>query len=260
MLDNWQDLSTAFSAAILNPDLPVPYGLSGTSRSKTEKRYAVYRNNVVVSLIGAMEDNFPAVRRLVGVEFFAAMAKVFIRAHPPKSRLLAEYGAEFSSFLETFKPLEKYPYMSDIARLERLWLDVYHEADAKPLDGTELASIDPTKLFNTTFITHPATRLFQSSYAAVSITAANRLDAEIPVIDAKKSECGLITRPYLQVDLRHISPSTHAFLTCLDQGLPLGQAAETALSSDAQFDLATNIQGMLEAGAFTSINYLETNS
>jgi hypothetical protein len=252
MLDGWQAISEGFSAAILNPALPVPQGLHGPEARKADKRYAVYRNNVTVSLIGALEANFPSIRRLVGDEFFAAMAREHARENPPKSRLMAEYGVSFPDFLERFEPLVKYPYMADVARLELMWLDAYHEADAEPLQGAALAAIAPDALFETRFVPHPAARLFASPYAVVSIMSANRSEGVVLPIDPAAAECGLITRPNLDVTVRHVSASTHAFLSALTVGSTFGESIEAALTIDLAFDLAANLQGLLEAGVFTS--------
>lgn len=253
MPEAWHDLSGVFSRAILNPDIEAPRGLHGPQPGKADRRYAVYRNNVTVSLIGALEANFPAVRRLVGNEFFAGMAKLFVRAHPPQSRLLAEYGAQLADFIAGFEPLADYPFIADVARLERLWLDSYHEEDAPALDGAELAKLEPEALFASRFAPHPAARLFASPYAAVTIMSANRAAEEVPQIDPERPEFGLITRSSLQVDVRVIPASSHLLLVQLMAGKPLAQAVEAALESDAGFDLAGNLQGMLAAGVFTSL-------
>lgn len=252
MLEGWQSISADFSAAILNPALPVPEGLHGPEARKADMRYAVYRNNVTISLIAALEANFPSVKRLVGDEFFAAMAREYARENPPKSRLMAEYGASFPDFLERFEPLAKYPYMADVARLERLWLDSYHEADAEPLQGAALEVIAPDELFETRFARHPAARLFSSPFAAVTIMSANRNANEVPAVNPAVAECGLVTRPKLDVAVRHISASTHAFLGALTAGSTLGVSIEAALALDVDFNLAVNLQGLLEAGVFTS--------
>jgi hypothetical protein len=253
MPETWQEISTGFSNAILNPDIVLPSGLRGPQSGKADRRYAVYRNNVTLSLIGALEANFPAVKRLVGSEFFAGMARLFVRAHPPKLRLLAEYGDELATFIESFEPLAAYPFIPDVARLERLWLGSYHEADALVLDGTELSKLDPDALFASRFVAHPAARLFASPYAAVTIMSANRAEGEVPPIDPSQPEFGLVTRPALQVDVRTISASSHLFIGKLIEGSTLADAARTGLESDPVFDLAANLQGMLAAGVFTSL-------
>jgi Putative DNA-binding domain len=255
MPETWHNISTGFSNAILNPDVATPIGVHGPHSGKADRRYAVYRNNVTLSLIGALEANFPAVKRLVGGEFFAGMARMFVRAHPPKSRLLAEYGDELAAFIETFEPLAAYPFIPDVARLERLWLDSYHEADALVLDGAQLASLDPEALFASRFAVHPAARLFASPYAAVTILSANRAEGQVAVIDPSQPEFGLVTRPLLQVDVRTISASSHFFLIRLIEGHTLAAAAEAGMENDPKFDLAANLQGMLAAGVFTSLKH-----
>ncbi len=67
-----------FAAALLDPECPIPAGLVGPDGRPSTKRFNVYRNNVVVSLTRVLRDAFPATARLVGEEFFAAMARVYI--------------------------------------------------------------------------------------------------------------------------------------------------------------------------------------
>jgi hypothetical protein len=52
--------------------------------------------------------------------------------------------------------------------------------------------------------------------------------------------------------VRRIPPGGATFLTRLSAGEPLGAAAGLALANDPAFDLAKNIAGLLEAGAFTT--------
>ena len=75
---------SAFADALLDPARPCPPGLRTWNGSDPARRLAVYRNNVVSSLIDALADTFPVVQRLVGTEFFRAMAGVFA---PPAQRL-----------------------------------------------------------------------------------------------------------------------------------------------------------------------------
>ncbi|MFL6811022.1 MAG: DUF2063 domain-containing protein, partial [Bradyrhizobium canariense] len=52
-----------------------------------------------------------------------------------------------------------------------------------------------------------------------------------------------------------LPPGGAAFASSLMSGWPLGEAAARALDAAADFDLASNITGLLEAGAFTSIAF-----
>ncbi len=57
---------TTFAQALLNPDLPCPGGLTSWNGSDPAQRFAVYRNNVMVSLIDALADSYPGLQELVG--------------------------------------------------------------------------------------------------------------------------------------------------------------------------------------------------
>ena len=47
-----------FAAALLDPDLPAPAGLTTWNGSDPARRFRVYRNNVIISLIDALADSF----------------------------------------------------------------------------------------------------------------------------------------------------------------------------------------------------------
>lgn len=68
--DNWADIAPQFAAGLLDPERPAPGFLTSFTGQADPRRYAVYRNNVIVSLIQALAANFPSIERLVGDEFF----------------------------------------------------------------------------------------------------------------------------------------------------------------------------------------------
>lgn len=77
---------TQFITAVLDPMIDTPQGLVDPNGNPAGKRFDVYRNNVVASLSDALGVAFPVVQKLVGDEFFRAMAGVYLRQHPPPRR------------------------------------------------------------------------------------------------------------------------------------------------------------------------------
>ena len=243
---------------LVDPDYATPAGVVGPNGKGAIKRYNVYRNNVTVSLIDALAAVFPATQRITGVDFFRAMARFHVRATPPRSPLLFEYGHEFPDFIEGYEYARAMPYLADTARIERAWLDAYHAADAPPLPARNLAAIPPEMLPDIVFVAHPTTRIVRSKFPALSIFASNRGDGPVERIENFVPEDTLITRPDLEVTVRHLPSGGAAFLTQLLAGRPLGEAAAVALATSPDFDLASNIAGMIEAGAFSGL-HLEIN-
>jgi hypothetical protein len=239
-----------FAQALLHPDRQTPPVVAGPHGKAATKRYNVYRNNVTVSLINALAAVFPATQRITGIEFFRAMARFHVRATPPVSPLLFEYGRDFPDFIERYEHAQSLPWLSDVARIERAWLDAYHAADAEPLTPQALASIPAERLEDTVLLPHPATRIVRSLYPAVTIFSANRDSDPIGPIEAKGPEDALVTRPKLEVVVRHLPPGGAVFLTHLIPGETLGAAVSAATADSSAFDLPANIAGVLAAGAF----------
>jgi hypothetical protein len=250
--------ATAFAAALLDPERQTPGLVTARGGKSADRRYNVYRNNVTVSLIDALAAIYPAVQHITGVDFFRAMARFHIRATPPASPLLFEYGRDFPAFIERYAHARNMPWLADVARIERTWLDAYHAADAEPLPAVALSAVGADELGDLVFTPHPATRIVRSQFSAVTIFAANRGNAFAVQINAALAEDALITRPDAEVVVRHLPPGGAVFLTELMAGRPLGEAAASALAAAPVFDIATGIAGMIEAGVFTSASLGET--
>jgi hypothetical protein len=247
--------TAAFAAGLIDPERATPAIVAGPAGKAAAKRYNVYRNNVTVSLIDALAAVYPAVQRITGVDFFRAMARFHIRATPPTSPLLFEYGRDFPAFIERYEHARAMPWLADTARLERLWLDAYHAEDAEPLSAGTLAAVAPERLADLVFVAHPATRLVRSPFSVVTIFAANRGADTVGRIDASSPEDALITRPELDVVVRHLPPGGAVFVLGLMAGQSLGEAAAAALQASPAFDIAANIAGLIEAGAFAAITF-----
>jgi hypothetical protein len=203
--------SGAFVAGLLNPASPVPKTVKG----QKPRRYAVYRNNVTVSLIRAMESNFPVVRRLLGEQYFAGLAREFVQKHPPKSPLMFHYGSAFSDYLNSEEDLADYPYLGDVAKLEQQLRLSYHEADAPALPTTAMAQVAEDDLMMATFTPHPAMAIVESRFAIHSIYSANQGDAALPVGDVSNAEAVLVVRPLHDIALHPLNNAQCVFLNSL---------------------------------------------
>ena len=177
MLRSLSDVQADFAAALRDPAIPPPAGVVGPDGGPAPRRFAVYRNNVLVALGNALAGAFPAVGRIVGEEFFRAMARNYVLETPPTSPVLLDYGVTFPDFIAGFEPAASLPYLPDVARLERAWREAYHAADAKPLGPADLAGIPPEDLPDAVFSLHPSLRIVPSrSGRSAIIPAANLRD------------------------------------------------------------------------------------
>jgi hypothetical protein len=224
------DGEAAFARALFED--PLPAGLAPYPPEIARARFAVYRNNVVSSLIKALEARFPVIERLVGEAFFKGVAHAFIRAHPPRSPVLIEYGEAFPAFLTAFPPAQSLPYLADVARIEYARGEAYRAADAEPVAPAalaEFAQADPAALCITL---HPSLRLVASDYPAFTIWRMNQPGTTPQRITAPQPETTLVARPHEAVITLALSPGEAAFITALRADPHFADAAQAALGAD----------------------------
>lgn len=172
--DIWRD-------ALLIPGGETPAGLSTWNGSDPAQRFAIYRNNVLVSLREALADTFPALRDHLGQAMFDQIALTYLCQNPPHSVMLAAYGDTFPDWLAGHSECGRLPsWAADLARLERAYVDSFHAADA-PIasiaDWQQLLSDEQT-LANCRPTLHPAVRLVTVSHDILPLWSASMQAAQ----------------------------------------------------------------------------------
>jgi len=238
----------SFADALLDADQPVPAGIIAHNTAVPSRRFAVYRNNVVTGLVKALRSRFPVTETIVGEEFFAAMARIFVTAQPPRSPLLATYGDAFPAFIVTFEPARDLPYLADVARLEAARTRAYHAADAPPVGADRFAALDSRSVGHIRIAMHPSTEIVRSQFPIVTIWAMNSGNQALAPIEDWRAEDALVARPHLDVQVRTLPPGGAAFLLALAAGHSLGEAAAAALADHPDFDLTCNLAGLIGSG------------
>ena len=246
-VDSLATLQSGFAASLLSAE------------KVADRRFFVHRNNMKASLGAALAARFPVVLRLVGVEFFRAMAVVFVERHPPRSPVLAAYGAGFADFLDGFEPVADLPYLADVARLEWARHLAWHAADAPAISIEELTTVAPNRLDSVRLRLHPAATVVVSIWPVISIWTTNILDEEIkPIGPDQTGESALVTRPGLEIFVNALPPCTGLLFEALSAGIALGEAVAQAERA-AGFDTAAALSLLFRSGAVTSLAVDRTN-
>lgn len=230
----------AFAAALLDPCRQTPAGLTAAHTPGVDVRLNVYRNNFVASLVDVLADTYAVVRRLVGDEFFRAMAAVYVRAHPPRSPVMYQYGDGFADWLGAFAPAAALPYLADVARLERARLVTLHAADVQAVPAAKWAALlgAPEQLPGLHVQLPSCVAVVRSRYAVVSLWAAHQaddaaaVDAAVSSVDLDQAESALVVRDRDEALVLPISDAAAAFAEALRAGATLGAAAATTPAND----------------------------
>lgn len=243
-------MQTEFATALLDAERAPPAGLIAADPAE---RLAVYRNNVVHGLSRALAAGFPATEAIVGTDFFAAMAAVYVRVSPPTSPVLLDYGAMLPDFIARFEPAAELSYLPDVARLELAYTRAFHAADATSLPASRLSDITADRIGVARVTLHPSLQILRSAHPVAEIWAMNTGRAPLGEIENWTAQDVLVLRPLYEVAVVVLAPGEAKFLRQLQEGATLEQAAASALQEAEAFDLAAALAALFTRGAVVAV-------
>lgn len=253
-----------FAGALQSTPGTLPDIFKHSSGLSLRRRFDVYRNNLRSSLIEALRQTFPIIERLVGLDYFKAIAVIFIEKNLPRRGTLIGYGTGFPEFLESREELDTFPYLGDVARLELAWLGAYHAADVRPLAGADLSSLAPQNADKLVLDLNPSVHLLSPSLPIYEIWQKNSREEVSSISLEHGEEHLLIFRPRLDVIVVPISPDSMAFLVACRAKKTLEEAFTASLQRNPAFDLTQTLSGFILQGLFsafrTSAEFSEENN
>ncbi len=258
-----RDLQTAMRRELLRAGTGIPPGIEGDG-IPASIRFAIHANNVVGSLVEALEAAFPATARLLGGPAFRRTALAFVRRHPPRVPQLLAYGDHFPDHLAhtTAAPLAA----ADLARLEWAWNAAYFAADAPVLDITALRAVPGDHYPALRLALHPSAHLLTCAHPVLELWDALRRGETIPAPAPAPQHLLpqnllpqnllpqnlLVVRPLLEVQAVTLGSGEMTLLMALSAGSDLSHAAMAASALEPGFDLQGTLLAHLQLGSFTA--------
>jgi hypothetical protein len=223
---------------------------------------SVYAGNARTHFTDSLLLSYPAIRRLVGEDYFLQAAHGFHTGHPSLSGDLQPAGTRFAQYLSQLHRDDEYRYLGDVARLEWLVQETLLAADHDPLDLAKLGLVAPTAYDDLRFHLHPAARLFASEFPCLAIWEANvDGDAEPQLIDLGAGpDRLLLLRHGGELKFHRLSRGEQAFLQSMQAGERFAAAVENGarrseidaahgpLAPAGEFDAAAALQRFVIAG------------
>lgn len=214
-----------------------------------EGRVRVYLNHFRVSLLEALAATFPVTRALVGEAFFAQTARAFLVFEPPRSPVLAEYGAGFPTFLAALPDLGGHNYLPDVAAFEWALNLAGWAADQDLLTAADLP--EPEEAAKLALPLHGSAQRLSTPFPVAEIWHVHQPDA--PAIQRIEMSGGaerlLVWRSGIEVCWRKLDAGEDRLLAELGNGAALGAAA-LAASAEPGFDFPASFSWMLDGGVF----------
>ncbi|UDF05167.1 DNA-binding domain-containing protein [Asticcacaulis sp. AND118] len=228
------DFHSAFVRALGGEDDALAEWLAPSDRPKL----AVYRNTIASGLSEALEAAFPSVAAAVGPENFSGLAFSFGRDNRPENPCLHDYGKGFADWLDQQRDLEDMGWLGDLARLDRLRLEVVNADDEAASPAQLFAALSPDALNAARARLVASARLIRFDATLLAVWQG-LIDGETyPLERQARPEALLVRRVGHEVEMQRLDDASHAFLSACVEGSALGDAALAALTLLPTTDIA----------------------
>ncbi|KAF0127523.1 MAG: hypothetical protein FD139_3546 [Methylocystaceae bacterium] len=221
----------------------------GASEFDRSPGFAVYRNNATTSAIEALAGIYPTLRKILGDSGFSAMARDFFRSNPPQSPVLAEYGEGMVDYAGFDARCARFPYLADIAAIDRMQIESHLADDAPDEIGMHLGQVSDDEWVKVFAVLHPATRFRWFVTPAPSAWLALRGDTIPDAVLPWRAEGILLTRPDGAVEAMLIDQLEYLLLGGLARGESVATAAIAAAVASPGADIGPAFERLLGSGA-----------
>jgi hypothetical protein len=207
--------------------------IAASSTLSRQERLGLYRRSYRLRLLECMRSMHPGLQHALGGELFDAFALEYLEACPPQSYTLFDLDAGFPDYLQAHRPQsppgeEPWPeFLVDLARLERLFLEVYDGAGSEGQRLPEAAGlpVQPSgQWLQARVSTEPSLRLLACSYPVAGYLLAVRSGAAPPLPLPAATHLALNRRNF-NVIIHELGPTSYRVLRDLVAGASVADAA-----------------------------------
>ena len=194
------ELQSLFQSAVLTGDAEDVAILDVIAPPRDADRatmMGVYVNAYRFRLAEFLDEDYPALRVLLGDDDFEALVEAYIDANPSRLRNARWYTTRLPEFMQESENWSANALAIGLALFERALTDAYDAADAPALSIETLAEFSPQDWPRLGFTFHPSLRLIEVAAGVLDAYAAATADEqdEEAARSAEEDEGALEDRP-----------------------------------------------------------------
>ncbi len=230
--------------------------LAGSAERRT-LGLAIYANAYRQRLVEVLADAFAKTQALLGPEAFEVAALQYVNEHPPETRNLRWFGAEFATHLRGMFPARA--ALAELAQLDWSLRRAFDGPDSPVLAAADLAGVPPEAWGRLHLKPVATAELLRFEHNTVSIWQAidAEADAEAPVIvRGDVAVDWLVWRKELQPHFRSMHPVEAALLRAMLGGAGFAHACEQAQAGtdeDCTNHIGNALRQWLEDGVLSEL-------
>ena len=118
--------------------------IAPNSRLSAFERLEIYNRQYWFRVLGALAEDFAALRAVVGPRRFETISVAYLTAHPSRSFTLRNLGSHLPEWLAAHPELagRRHRLALDVARIEWAFVEAFDSAQREPLTAEQIATLD----------------------------------------------------------------------------------------------------------------------
>lgn len=210
-------------------------------------RISIYQNNAYSAIQSYMGDVYPAVKGVVGADFFDQMVRLLLQHKAPSEGNIHQYGEELITTIDSIEGLQGLPYLADLMRFEwalhfAYYCDIGDEIDLnvvpeQTLLNTQLRFNASVQIIASTFPIYEIYQQSLPSYAGV-----------VSISLAQSQDTLLVYKRQSKVEMKLLSDTFFAMFQEIEKTQNLMQAIETLSGAIEAAELSDSLGFMFKQG------------
>lgn len=216
----------------------------GDARLSAEDRVGIYANMYFYRILEVLKEDYPATRKVLGDNGFHNLVTSYLIDYPPTEPSIAHAGQRLPDFVRDHPMRREFPYLAELASLERALIDVFHAPDAVALDSAAMRAVPPSEWGRVRMRLHPATRILDCEWRVADVLSAAENGGEITK-PAHQPASILVWRRNCQVFHRELDDVERRALQVVSRGGSFSRICEQVASTSTNDDSAAEMNRLL---------------
>ncbi|HUD55656.1 MAG TPA: DNA-binding domain-containing protein [Terracidiphilus sp.] len=118
--------------------------IAPNSKLTSFERLEIYNRQYWFRVLGALAEDFPALRAVVGSRIFEALSIAYLMAHPSRSFTLRNLGSKLADWLLANPQAtgRRHRLAIDVTRIEWAFIEAFDNGERTPLTVDQIATLD----------------------------------------------------------------------------------------------------------------------
>ncbi|MBV8453915.1 MAG: putative DNA-binding domain-containing protein [Deltaproteobacteria bacterium] len=202
------------------------------------QRINIYANAYFYRLLECLKEEYPATLAVIGSNGFAGLIHDYLVWRPPAEPSIFYAGSYLAEFLRHHSLAECWPFIAELARLERTTLEIFHAPDAPILTSQAMRAIPGQQWPAVELRSHPGVEFLRGEWRITEVlSAVERGDKWAE--PARETNTVIVWRQGGSVHYRLLEDAETDALVLLQKGASFADICETiAIANSSSGDVA----------------------